>query len=77
MDGRRERCLDALYVAVRDSVAVDREAAFDVAMTELEYFPLHAEARELAEASVADGDEHRLVSAAAAFLDAGPAQMCT
>lgn len=65
-----ERRLDALYVAVRDSAAVDREAAFDIAMNELEYFPLHAGARELAEASVAYDDETRLASAAAAFLDA-------
>jgi hypothetical protein len=72
MDDRseRERRLDALYVAVRDGAAVDRQAAFDVAMNELEYRPLHAEARELAEASVADDDEPRLASAAAAFLDA-------
>jgi hypothetical protein len=61
--------LDALYVTVRDSTAIDRQAAFDIAMNELEYFPLHAEARELAEASVAD-DETRLAAAAAAFLDA-------
>jgi len=61
--------LDALYEAVRDSATVDRQAAFDIAMNELEYLPLHAEARELAEASVADGDETRLASAAA-FLDA-------
>ena len=66
----RERRLDALYVAVRDGATVDRQAAFDIAMNELEYFPLHAEARELAEASVADDDETRLTSAAAAFLDA-------
>src|SRR6266568_1262899 len=65
-----ERRLDALYVAVRDSATVDRQAAFDIAMNELEYRPLHAEARELAEASVADDDETRLASAAAAFLDA-------
>jgi hypothetical protein len=72
MDDRSEleRRLDALYVAVRDSATVDRQAAFDVAMNELEYLPLHAEARELAEASVADDDETRLASAAAAFLDA-------
>jgi hypothetical protein len=71
MDDRQEReqRLDALYVAVRDSATVDRQAAFDIAMNELEYLPLHAEARELAEASVAD-DETRLASAAAAFLDA-------
>jgi hypothetical protein len=62
--------LDLLYVAVRDGATVDREAAFDIAVNELEYLPLHAEARELAEASVADGDETRLASAAAAFLDA-------
>jgi len=54
-----ERCLDALYVAVRDGAAVDRQAAFDITMNELEYFPLHVEARELAEASVTDGDEAR------------------
>jgi hypothetical protein len=65
-----ERHLDALYVAVRDGLSVDRQAAFDVAMNELEYYPRRAEARELAEASVADGDEARLASAAAAFLDA-------
>jgi hypothetical protein len=72
MDDRSEpkRRLDALYVAVRDSATVDREAAFDIAMNELGYLPLHAEARELAEASAADGDETRLASAAAAFLDA-------
>ncbi len=72
MDDRPElgHCLDALYVSVRDSAAVDRQAAFDLAMHELEYFPLHAEARELAEASVADDDETRLASAAAAYLDA-------
>src|SRR5579859_1539918 len=53
MDDRSEleRCFDALYVAVRDSATVDRQAAFDIAMNELDYFPLHAEARELAEAS--------------------------
>ena len=72
MDDRseRERCLDELYVAVRDGATVDRQAAFDIAMNELEYLPLHAEARELAEASVADDDEARLTSAAAAYLDA-------
>ena len=72
MDERSEleRRLNALYVAVRDSATVDRQAAFDIAMNELEYRPLHAEARELAEASVADDDETRLASAAAAFLDA-------
>jgi len=72
MDDRseRERHLDALYMAVRDSATVDRQGAFDIAMNELEYFPLHAEARELAEASMADDDETRLASAAAAFLDA-------
>jgi hypothetical protein len=70
MDDRPEagRRLDALYVVVREGAAVDRQAAFDVAMNELEYFPLHAEARELAEASMADDDETRLASAAAAFL---------
>ena len=70
MDGTLGQRLDALYVAVRDGAAVDRQAAFDIAMSELEYRPLHAEARELAEASTADGDETRLVSAAAAFLEA-------
>ena len=72
MDDRSEleRGLGALYVAVRDSAAVDRQAAFDIAMNELEYFPLHAQARELAEASLAEADETRLVTAAAAFLDA-------
>ena len=57
-------------MAVQDSGTVDREAAFNVAMNELEYFPLHAEARELAEASVADDDENRLAAAASSFLDA-------
>ena len=72
MDDRSEleRRLDALYVAVRDGATVDRQAAFDIALNELEYRPLHAGARELAEASVADDDETRLASAAAAFLDA-------
>jgi GNAT superfamily N-acetyltransferase len=72
MDERSEleRRLDALYVAVRDGATVDRQAAFDIAMNEGEYLPLHAEARELAEASAADDDETRLVSAAAAFLAA-------
>jgi hypothetical protein len=65
-----ERRLDVLYVAVRDGAAVDREAAFDLAMDELEYRPLHVQAGELAEASVADDDEARLASTAAAFLDA-------
>jgi hypothetical protein len=71
MDGRPPlgQRLDALYVAVRDGAMVDRQVAFDIAMSELEY-RLHAEARELAEASVADGDGTRLASAAAAFLDA-------
>ena len=65
MDDRPEleQGLDALYVAVRNSAAVDRQAAFDIAMNELEYFPLHAVARELAEASVTDDDEARLASA--------------
>lgn len=67
--GLKQR-LDALYVTVRDGAAVDRQAAFDVAMNELGYRPLHAEARELAEASTADDDETRLASAAAAFLAA-------
>src|SRR5580698_7186542 len=46
MDDRPEagRRLDAVYVVVRDGAAVDREVAFDVAMNELEYVPLHAEA---------------------------------
>ncbi len=72
MDDRpeREQRLDALYVAVRDNVTVDRQAAFGIAMDELEYLPLRAEARELAEASVADDDEARLASAVAAFLAA-------
>jgi hypothetical protein len=64
-----ERRLGALYVTVRDGTAVDRQAAFDMAMNQLEFFPQHSEARELAEASVAD-DENRLAAAAAAFLDA-------
>ena len=81
MDDRSklERRLDALYVAVRDSATVDRQVAFDIVMNELEYRPLHAEARELAEASVGDDDETRLASAAAAFLDAygyEPRRLC-
>lgn len=70
LDAEPQGHLDVLYAAVRDDAAVDRQAAFDLAMNELEYFPLHAEGRELAEASVADGDETGLASAAAAFLDA-------
>jgi hypothetical protein len=65
-----ERHLDALYLAVRDGGTVDRQAAFDIAMNELEYRPLQVEARELAEASVADDDGTRLASAAMALLDA-------
>jgi hypothetical protein len=65
-----DRRLDGLYVAVRDGVAADRQAAFVAAVSELERFPLLAEARELAEASVAGGDEARLASAVRAFLDA-------
>jgi len=65
-----ERHPDALYVAVKNGAAVDRQAAFDVAMNELGSCPLQAEARELAEASVTDGDETRLASAVRAFLDA-------
>jgi hypothetical protein len=55
MDDRSEleRHLDALYEAVRDRATVDRQAAFDIAMNELNYRPLHAEARELAETSTA------------------------
>jgi hypothetical protein len=55
-----ERDLDALYVAVRNGATPDRQAAFDVAMNELERYPLLTVARELAEASVTDGDETRL-----------------
>jgi hypothetical protein len=44
--------LDALYVAVRDSATVDRQVAFDAAMSELESRPLHAEVRALAEFAV-------------------------
>jgi hypothetical protein len=44
--------LDALYVVVRDSATVDRQVAFDAAMSELESRPLHAEARALAEFAV-------------------------
>lgn len=62
--------LDALYVAVRDRAPVDRQAAFVLAAHRLEYFPLHDQARELAEASLAYGGEPRLASAATAFLDA-------
>ena len=65
-----EQLLDTLYVAVRDGAPVDRQAAFDIAMNELDTLRSHAEARELAEASVADSDEIRLASAAAAFLEA-------
>jgi hypothetical protein len=42
-----ERRLDALYVAVRDGT-VDRQAAFDIAMNELEYSPRNVRASELA-----------------------------
>jgi len=65
----REQRLDALYVALRDGAAADRQAAFGIAMNELDYQTLHAVARELAQASMADDDETRLASAAAAFLD--------
>ena len=65
-----ERGLDALYAAVRDSTKVDRQAAFDIAAKYLEYFPVRAEAHELAEASLVEGDDPRLASAAAAFLGA-------
>ena len=68
------RLIDALYVAVRDGTGVDRQAAFDVAAKTLEYYPLDASARDLAEASMAD-DETRLASAAAAFLHAGGYQL--
>ena len=61
-----EQRLDALYVAVRDGATVDRQAAFDIAMNELEYRPLHAEAR------VPDDGETRLASAAAASAPSGP-----
>ena len=39
MDGRPQlgQRLDALYLAVRDSATVDRQVAFEVAMSELEY----------------------------------------
>jgi hypothetical protein len=73
MDGRRVGARTAARHAVcgdPERLLMDRQAAFDVAMSDLEYFPLHAEARELAEASTADDDEPRLASAAAAFLDA-------
>jgi hypothetical protein len=66
----QEQRLDALYAAVRDGTAVDRRAAFDTAMNELGNDPGLAEARELAEASVAEHDEARLAAAARAFLDA-------
>jgi len=57
----------ALYVGVRDG-AVDRTVAFDLACAVLDYFPLNEAARELAQASVADGDEPRLTEAARRFL---------
>ena len=67
-----ERRLDPLYVAIRDGTTVDRQAAFDIAMSEPEDSPLQAEARELAEASMTDddNDELRLALAVAAFLNA-------
>jgi len=39
MDSRPQlgQRIDALYVAVRDSATVDRQVAFEVAMSELEY----------------------------------------
>src|SRR5262249_22938331 len=72
MDGKSklERHLDALYVAVKNGATVDRQAAFDVAMNELECYPLQNEARELAEASVTDGDETLLAPAGRGLLDA-------
>lgn len=57
-------------MAVKSGAAVDRQAAFDVTVNELEYRPPHAGARELAEASVTDGDGTRPASAVRAFLDA-------
>ena len=57
-------------MAIRNNTTVDRQAAFDIAMNELEDFPLHAEARELAEASLVDDDHARLAAAVGAFLDA-------
>lgn len=65
-----ERRLDALYAALRNGAAIDREAAFDAAMAELTCHPGQARARELAEASVSEADEARLASVARAFLDA-------
>jgi len=62
--------LDALYAALRNGAAIDREAAFDAAMAELACHPGQAWARELAEASVSEAGEARLASATRAFLDA-------
>lgn len=64
-----DRYADAVYAGVRDG-AVDRTAAFDLACMVLEYYPLNEAAGELAEASIADGDESRLTDAARNFLDA-------
>jgi hypothetical protein len=70
------RGLALLYVAIRTGVAIDPQAAFDIATEDLEYLSPHTEAhqvaeaaRELAEASLAD-DERRLALAASAFLEA-------
>jgi hypothetical protein len=62
-----ESYTSALYVGVRDG-AVDRTAAFELACLVLDYFPLSEAAKELAEASVADGDEPRLTAAARGLL---------
>jgi hypothetical protein len=64
-----DRYATAVYTGLRDG-AVDRATAFDLACLVLEYFPLSQAARELAEASLADGDERRLTEAARSFLAA-------
>jgi hypothetical protein len=64
-----DRYASAVYVGVRDG-AVDRTAAFDLASLVLEYYPLKEAARELAEASIADGNESRLTKAARRLLAA-------
>jgi hypothetical protein len=56
-----------VYLGARDG-AVDPEAAFDLATGILETYPLDADAAELAELSVAGGDQPRLIEAAGRVL---------
>jgi hypothetical protein len=64
-----DRYAQAVYTGVRDG-AVDREAAFDLANLVLVYYPRNGAARELAEASVTDCGEQRLIEAAGTLLAA-------